>query len=172
MKIVALDIASVTGVAVGCPNSSPQCWSVDLGKKLSEEQRFSKALVMTHSVIAEHKPDLIAIEAAVGGPKTSHFLVGLLACVRGCAANRGVPAEVYAIGAIRKHFTGRVWTVKDFPHLKHAAAKAAIKQQVIDRCHLLGWSPQDDNAADALALLDYALAKNTNHQARIAGGLL
>lgn len=179
MKIVALDLATVTGVAVGSPNSDPVSWSVDLGKGLKSlkgddknDLIFSKALVLTDTLIREHQPDFVAIEAAVGGPKTSHFLVGLLACVRGCVANRKVDRQIYAISAIRKHFTGRAWTTKDFPALSRPAAKRAIKQEVIKRCHLLGWEPEDDNAADALALLDYALAKNTSHQARVAGGLL
>lgn len=172
MKIVALDLATSTGVAVGKPAAAPVHFSVDLGKKQSEDARFSKALALTDKLIREHQPDLIAVEAAVGGPKASGFLIGLVACVRGVACNRGVPVELYHLGAIRKHFTGKAWQVRDFPHLSQAAAKKAIKAEVIKRCELLGWHPTTDDEADALALLDYALAVNTKHQSKVAGGLV
>jgi Holliday junction resolvasome RuvABC endonuclease subunit len=172
MRILALDIASVTGVAVGESHGSvsPRAWSVDLGKAKSEDHRFSQALILTHKLIAEHKPDLIAVEAAVGGPKTSHFLVGLLACIRGCAANRGVPIKTYPINSIRKHFTGRALQVRDFPGLNPSAAKKQIKAVVMQRCRMLGWDFTDDNAADALALLDFARATE-GAQTIPAGGL-
>lgn len=156
--IIALDVATVTGIAVGVPGSKPTAWSVDLGKAKSEDFRFSKALVLTHDLISKHKPRLIALEGAVGGPHTSHFLVGLLACIRGCAFNRGIKIEVYPIGAIRKHFLGRAPQVRDFPGLKHAQAKAQIKAQVMQRCRLLKWDVPDDDAADAAALWDFACA--------------
>lgn len=168
--IVALDIATVTGVAWGAARSRPSSTSVDLGQGRSEDARFSKALVLTHGLIEKHRPELIAVEAAVGGPKTSHFLVGLLACIRGCAFNRGVPVEVYPINSIRKHFVGKSLQVRDFPGLKPAQAKKQIKAVVMQRCRALGWDFPDDNAADALALLDFAHAVR-GVQTIPAGGL-
>lgn len=170
MIVLALDIATQTGIAVGSAGSAPRAWSVDLGKGRSEDARFSKALVVTHKLIEEHRPDLIAVEAAVGGPKTSHFLVGLLACVRGCAFNRGVPLKVYPINAIRKHFLGKAYTVKDFPGLTHGKAKQAIKAQVMGRCALLKWDVPDADAADAAALWDFACATE-GFQVAPGGGL-
>ncbi|MGC0225169.1 hypothetical protein [Pseudooceanicola nitratireducens] len=171
MKIVALDLATSTGVAVGTPNSDPIYWSVDLGKG-SEDRRFSKVLGMTHQLIVDHEPDLVAIEAAIGGNMASPFLIGLVACVRGCCANRGVRCQMYWNGAIRKHFLGKALTTRDFPGLSKVKAKAAIKNTVVKHCEMLGWSPKTHDEADALALLDYALAQNTNHQSRVSGGLL
>ncbi len=171
MKIVALDIATNTGVAVGSSGGDPVCWSEDLGKGLSEDARFSKALSLTHNLIVKHTPDLVAVEAAVGGPNTSHFLVGLLACVRGCAFNRGVPVEVYHSGSIRKHFLGKVFTARDFPGVSKGAAKAAIKAKVVQRCELLGWTVPDHDAADAAALWDYAMAMSRTMQSKPVGGL-
>lgn len=171
MKVVALDLASSTGVAVGKPNSAPVAWTVALGKA-SEDERFSRILVLTDQLIREHEPDLVAIEAAIGGRDASQFLIGLVSCVRGCCANRKVRCEMYHLGSIRKHFLGKALTQKDFPGLSKVKAKAAIKQTVVDRCRLLGWEPQTHDEADAMALLDYALAKNSNHQARVAGGLV
>lgn len=158
MTILALDVATKTGVAVGVPGRPPKAWSVDLGEAQPHDRRFSNVLVLTHGLIETHKPRLIAIEGAVGGPKASAYLIGLVACIRGCAANRGVPVETYPINSIRKHFTGRALAVRDFPALKPAAAKKAIKQIVMDRCRLLGWDVPDADAADAAALWDFACA--------------
>lgn len=176
MIIVALDLATVSGIAIGSPGGKPRAFSVDLGKAKSEDSRFSKALTLTHQLIIDHKPDLIVIEAPVGGPKTSHFLVGLVACVRGCCFNRGVPLESHSIAAIRKHFLGGHVTSAHYKHLPERARKAAArkdgKDAVMNRCRALGWQAADDNAADALALFDFAASrKNHAHAVMTAGGL-
>jgi hypothetical protein len=177
MIILALDLAGVTGVAVGSPGGAPTAWSVDLGKSRSEDARFSQALVLTHKLIETHKPDLIAIEAPVGGPKTSHFLVGLVACVRGCAFNRKVRVEAYNIASIRKHFCGGHVTSAAYGHIKaprarKEAARAAGKNLVMQRCRQMGWQADDDNAADAAALWDYACAlASRSHQLTSIPGL-
>lgn len=176
MIILALDLASVTGIAVGLPGGAPTAWSFDLGAGRSEDHRFSQALVLTHKLIERHKPDLLAIEAPVGGPKTSHFLVGLVACVRGCAFNRKVRIESYNIAAIRKHFVGGHVTSAAYKHLdpkrrKNEARKAG-KNLVMNRCRQLGWQCDDDNAADAAALWDYACAlESRSHQITSIPGL-
>lgn len=156
--IVALDIATQTGVAVGEPGGAPRAWSEDLGKRASEEARFSKALWLTDKLIKEHKPEFLAVEAAIGGREASAFLIGLVACVRGCAYNRNVPVKVYHRSSILKHFVGKALTARDFPGLGKARAKAAIKDTVIARCRLLGWEVDGADAADAAALWDYACA--------------
>lgn len=176
MIVLALDLASVSGVAVGSSGGRPTAWSVDLGQGRSEDARFSQALVLTHKLIETHKPDLIAIEAPVGGPKTSHFLVGLVACVRGCAFNRRIRVESYSIAAIRRHFCGGHVTSAAYGHLeprkRKAAARAAGKNLVMQRCRQLGWEAEDDNAADACALWDLACSlESRSHQMTSVPGL-
>lgn len=158
MTVVAMDVATTTGLAVGVPGRPPKAWSVDLGKALSHDRRFSNVLVLTHGLIERHKPRLIAIEAPIGGRDASALLIGYVACIRGCAANRGVPVETYPSSSIRKHFLGRALAKRDFPSLSSAAATKAIKQAVMDRCRLLGWDAPDADAADAAALFDFACA--------------
>lgn len=158
MKVVALDLATRVGVAVGVAGDVPHSFAVDLGRNASEEARFSKVLWLTQKLIAEHEPDLIAVEAAIGGKNASSFLIGLVACVRGCAYNRQVPVKVYYRASILKHFVGRALTARDFPGSK-VAAKRAIKAAVVARCRLLGWDVgNDDDRADGCALWDYACA--------------
>lgn len=178
MKILALDIATNTGIAVGTSGSDPLCWSENLGKG-PEDRRFANVLRLTARLIEQHEPDLIVVEAAIGGPKASAYLIGLVANVRGCAATRGVKCEGAHLGSIRKHFLGKALTTKHFPGMKHADAKKAIKAEVVKRCQLLGWfipvderGLPDDDAADAVALWDYAQATyGTGYQSKPHGGL-
>lgn len=187
MKVLALDVATNTGVAVGESGGTPKAWSVSLNEGLPlklpgespqerkyrlENGRFSNVLRLTHGLIATHKPDFIAIEAAVGGAKASFYLVMLVGNVRGCAANHGVNSQTFNIGSVRKHFLGKAYTTRDFPELKPAKAKQRIKGLVMDRCRILGWEVEDDDSADACATWDYACAtKVPSYQAPPKGGL-
>lgn len=171
MKVVALDLATSTGVAVGSSGSTPRAWTVHLGKR-SEEERFSRVQGLTDYLIEKYQPDLIAIEAAIGGKNSSQFLVGLVACVRGRAFTHETISETFYLASIRKHFLGKAFTTRDFPSLSKPAAKKAIKAQVIARCGLLKWEVDGDDSADALALWDYACAvRSPKYQAKPQGGL-
>lgn len=64
----------------------------------------------------------------------------------------GIPCCEAGVGEIRKHFIGR-------GNLPSKQAKAAV----IAHCQMEGWTPADDNEADALALASYML-----HQFRLA----
>jgi hypothetical protein len=46
-----------------------------------------------------------------------------------------------------------------------------VKQQVIQQCRFLGWHPKDDNAADALALWDYACSRTSGEHAIGTAGM-
>lgn len=170
MKVMSLDIATNMGVAVGMSGGDPRAWSVHLGQA-PDERRFSKLLGITAKLLAEHTPDLVAVEAPIGGKTKSDYLIGLAACVRGVCANRGVRVEVCNIATVRKHFLGKHFTAKHFPGRSHAAAKNAIKVQVIARCGLLGWHVEDHDAADAAAIWDFACATWARSQAAPLGDL-
>ena len=171
MKIIALDLATNTGIAVGEAGGNPFAWSEHLGGP-PDERRFSNVLRLCDKLIREHEPDFIAVEAAIGGKNASAYLIGLLACVRGVAFNRGIPCEAIHLGSIRKHFVGKALTQRDFPGLTKGAAKKAIKGVIMDRCKMLGWTVPDDDAADACALWDYAHAiKSKAYQSQPTGGL-
>lgn len=163
MIILALDIATTIGIAVGSPGGKPVAWSKTLGKKADEDHLFSQALILTSSLIEKHKPDILAYEGAVGGNRTSHYLVGIIACIRGCAANRGIEVMSCNIGAIRKHFIGKHITSASYPNLPKSRAKttarADAKLAVRNRCKMLGWGDLDEDAADACAVFDFASAK-------------
>ena len=171
MKVLAFDIATKTGCAFGAAGDKPRAWSVSFGKS-SDEDRFSKAIRMTASYIERFQPDLVAVEAPVGGREASALLVGLCACVKGEAARHGVRVVGYYPASVRKHFVGKALTARDFPALNRVAAKKAIKGAVIARCDLLGWQIDDPDAADAAALWSYACALvSRDHQMTDVGGL-
>lgn len=172
MKVLALDVATQCGIAIGSSGRDPQCWSVDLGEGRSEDWRFSQALILTHGLIKTHKPDLIVVEAFIGGKHASAYLIGLVACVRGCAANQSVKCEMVFPATVRKHFLGKAMTSRDFPGQKQAQAKLSIKREVMKRCHLMGWNVEDLDAADAAATWDWAMATHAPaYQAKPHGGL-
>lgn len=169
MKILSMDLASQTGLAFGSASTAPVTWSVDLGR--GDKQKFARAMRMTKAAIEKYQPDLIAIEAPVGGPKTSHFLVGLLACVEGMAEWMNVPTEKYHIATVRKHFLGYAPNLRDFAGSRSAQQKQ-VKALVVNRCRALGWKVDTHDAADAAAIWDYAMSqRRADHAMSTVGGL-
>lgn len=171
MKVLAFDIATSTGVAWGTAGTTPQATTVDLGKGLSEAKRFANVIDAASLHIESYKPDVVAYEAPVGGKDASAYLIGLSACLRGAAALYGYDPEQIWISQYRKHFLGKHLIVRDFPGMTKANAKRQIKATVVGRCKALGWSPANDDEADAMAIWDFACAKHKAHQSTPAGGL-
>lgn len=159
MKVLALDTATKTGCAFGETGGKPRAWSVDLGK-VPWPERYAKTLRMTAAYIEKLQPDLVAVEAFVGGPKANSDLIGLVACVLGEATRRRVRTVSYYPASVRSHFLGGI------------RGKGPIKGQVFAQCRVLGWNPSDTDCADALALWDYALAlESRSHQITSLPGL-
>lgn len=178
MIILALDLATETGIAIGGPGQKPFCTTVDLGKRLSDAERFSRAFRMVGFFVKKYQPRAIAIEGVVGGVNRSDFLTGLVACVKCAAFLQGIPVEGHNIGAVRSHFIGRHITssAAEFRHIpakkRKAAARGAAKAAVMAKCRMLGWTVLDDNQGDAAALLDFALSmRSRSHQVTTIGGL-
>jgi Holliday junction resolvasome RuvABC endonuclease subunit len=160
VKILAFDTATKTGCAFGVAGGKPTSWTVNLGK-VDWPIRFSKTLRMVEHYIGRFQPDLIAVETFVGGPKSNSNLVGLVACVQGEATRLGIRVVDYYPASVRKHFLGGI------------RGNTPIKSQVFARCRMLGWDVKDTDAADALALWDYAAALESRaHQMTTVGGLL
>lgn len=161
IKIVALDTATKTGVAIGSAGETPRAFSVDIGK-VDWCIRFSRTLRLTHKLITEHKPDLVVVEAFVGGPKANTDLAGLVACVLGEADRLKVRTASYYPATVRKHFLGGV----------SRSNRTPIKTQVFQKCTMLGWDVGDTDAADAAALWDFAASmESRSHQMTTVGGL-
>lgn len=148
MIVVGLDIATVTGVCLGSPGQAPVFWTENLGKARSHDERFSNVLRLAHKLIKEHEVGAIGIEAPIIVPNrdrksNNELLMGLIACVRGWAATKGIPCQTFEIASIDKHFLGH--------RIKGRAERKAAN---LARCRLLGWSPQNEDEADAGAVFD------------------
>ena len=76
------------------------------------------------------------------GPNAAHVYGGLLATLTAWAELRGVPYQGVPVGTIKRHVTG-----------KGNASKAAM----IEAARRRGFTPADDNEADAIAILLWAI---------------
>lgn len=86
---------------------------------------------------------------AHAGADAAHVHGGFLATLTAWCEEHEVPYEGVPVGTIKRHVTGK---------------GNAGKQAVIEAVRALGFEPEDDNEADALALLDWALTH------RVPGG--
>jgi hypothetical protein len=156
--IMALDIATTTGFALGRVGDSPVAGSARFGRDdASPNAVFAHALTWLSGILEQKpRPDMLVIEAMLPpGAKVGYTntevrdrLAGLHGIMRAVAYLRGIyKINEVPVGDVRAHFIGR----RD---LERDAAKA----EVMLRCHQLGWTTIDNNAGDALALWSYAVA--------------
>ena len=83
------------------------------------------------------------------GTDAAHVYGGLMATLTAWAELRGVPYQGVPVGTIKRHATGK---------------GNAPKEAMIAAAHGRGFSPADDNEADAIALLLWALETNGGAQ--------
>ncbi|MBZ0127533.1 MAG: hypothetical protein K8F59_00290 [Rhodobacteraceae bacterium] len=76
------------------------------------------------------------------GTDAAHVFGGLLAVLTSWGELRGVPYQGVPVGTIKRHATGK---------------GNASKQAMIDAVRERGFSPTDDNEADAIAILLWAI---------------
>ncbi|SNT02403.1 crossover junction endodeoxyribonuclease RuvC [Antarctobacter heliothermus] len=76
------------------------------------------------------------------GTDAAHVYGGLMAVLTSWAELRGVPYQGVPVGTIKRHATGK---------------GNAPKQAMIDAARARGFSPADDNEADAIAILLWAI---------------
>lgn len=75
------------------------------------------------------------------GTDAAHVYGGLMASLTSWGELRGIPYEGVPVGTIKRHATGK---------------GNAPKQAMIDAARAKGFSPEDDNEADAIAILLWA----------------
>ena len=76
------------------------------------------------------------------GTDAAHVYGGLMASLTSWGELRGIPYEGVPVGTIKRHATGK---------------GNAPKQAMIDAARAKGFGPEDDNEADAIAILLWAL---------------
>ncbi len=183
---LALDIATTTGFCFGPVGAQPpllQWGSRDFGgtvrvggemvlKSNGEIQGCFRAWVA--QICFVHKPRLVNVEAPYvpvgskpgGGPpmnpNTLRRLLGMVSAVEAICWELRIPYRETVSAAFTKFLTGK-GQYKTRPEKKAA---------VIQACRFFGCEPQDDNAADALALFFYAESilspRAAEHRRRLA----
>ena len=78
------------------------------------------------------------------GTDAAHVYGGLLGTLTAWCERRSIPYAGIPVGTIKRHATGK---------------GNASKEAMIAAAKARGFSPADDNEADALAILDYATEK-------------
>jgi len=154
-RILALDLASRTGWAVGDPaDPTPRSGSVRLassGASLGAVYAGCRQWLVDF-VAAEPDIRLIVFEAPMApqhmaGFTTAHImrlLIGLCAIAEEFGHSRGYDVREAKVSDVREHFIGT-----------NRIKRKDAKPLTIENCRRLGWAPVDDNAADALALWHY-----------------
>jgi Holliday junction resolvasome RuvABC endonuclease subunit len=80
---------------------------------------------------------------------TARKLMSMAAFVEVICRRADVAYREVNNASVRKHFCGT----------GRARDRKELKQRMMDACAVRGWQPQDDNAADALGVLDYSAEK-------------
>lgn len=158
MRVLALDLATCTGFALG----SLADGVIEYGSHRLPKTGEDVGLFLIHHrdtldrLIARTKPDELIFEspALFGAKKTTlatlRKLYGLAGVTEMVAMEAGITCFEENIETITTHFLGKGPGV---PRRGDARKEATVK-----RCRERGWPTRDDNQADALALLDLALA--------------
>lgn len=148
--IVALDLASTTGFAVRLPNGTITSGTHDFRSKRYEgggmrylrfrfwlnelKEGFGEISAIYFEEVRNHV-----------GTDAAHVHGGLLGQLTAWCEEHSIPYSGVGVGTIKKSATGK---------------GNASKQDVIEAMIARGHSPQDDNEADALALLYCVIGGN------------
>lgn len=155
IRVLALDLATVTGWAVDRPDGSgvPLTGTVacrhvdnDFGTAYVALERFIVDAVSVHQIthLAFEAPLVMAGRAGAKvqtNVNTVRKLLGLAAVAELVGTRLGLQVYEANVQTVKKHFAG---------------TGRATKDDIKARCRLLGWPIKDDNAADAAALWSYA----------------
>ena len=156
--ILALDIATTTGVCEGRAGDVPKFYTVKFAKEGDEhEDAFERALRWIADRLAVNRPDVIVVEAPINpaaflgkydeetgrmgmtsNPETTIRLMGLWATIAAAAKVKGITYRRARVQTVRKSFLGH-------GNLKGAEAK----RRAMEMCKLLGWSPNNRDESDA-----------------------
>jgi hypothetical protein len=137
--ILALDSATVTGVAYGEPGADPKLETVKFGGRDFDDEFdiWSRAQVWLLRRILDERPALICIEGLV--PQYDKTIqCGIYAVLGAIARTKGIPVLIAPIATWRKFCLGG-------GRMKGKIAKA----RAVELAAQLGWDPPDHNAAEA-----------------------
>jgi Holliday junction resolvasome RuvABC endonuclease subunit len=145
MTTLALDLGTKTGYAIGTPDlviSGTQEFATN--RFSGGGMRFLKFRHWLKQLYEARKFDRVYFEEVRRhlGVDAAHVYGGLMAVLTEFCEERKIAYEGVPVGTIKKHATG---------------AGNASKTEMIEAARARGYNPKDDNEADALAILDWAL---------------
>jgi hypothetical protein len=154
--VLALDLASVSGWAVGEPGMLLAHGSIRFATKgASHEAIFANAWDWMSDKLSIYGPTTVVWEAPLittfakrgTNVDTTTILYGLPAVIGACAYKRGIyDIRKAETRLVRQHFIGQ------------NPRRQIAKKMVIQQCIAQGWDITDDNEADALATWSYMSA--------------
>lgn len=150
--LLTLDLSTHTGWSVWDGADDVRYGTLHLPKTGEDVGRFLCAFEdWLLPFVRMEQPKRLVFEAPIlASGKTNITTARKLMCLAGETEKIATRCHVQAWevhnGQVRKHFCG----------IGKARDRATLKQLTIDACRARGWNPGDDNAADALAVLDFA----------------
>ena len=146
-SVLALDLGTATGWAL-----SDECGAITSGTTSFRPDRFSGGgmqFLRFKRWLTEVKNTTGGIDAVYleeirrhAGTSAAHIFGGWLAILTAWCEHHSIPYEGVPVGTIKRHVTGK---------------GNAPKQAVIEAVRARGFAPADDNEADAIALLLWAI---------------
>lgn len=151
--ILAMDVASKTGIAIGRPGEVPRLQTIDFRGEGDLPGLYGRAVTWMATALRDDPPDLVVIERVVPpsgamgftNHDTTMISIGMFGILCGIVHCKSIRLELAAISTWRKHFVGK----GNYPG-------TIAKKMAVDRCNLLGWSAPDHNAAEAAGIWDWA----------------
>ncbi len=153
--ILALDLATTTGWAIGRPGEAPQSGVIRFGRA-THAQIAAEAIAWLIEFLTEMKPDSIVYEQ----PLPPNFTAGHTT-LNTATVTMGLPFLLCGISYKLRIFDVQPVRVSDIrtffvgSNLKSEPGK----RLTFERCQQMGFNPKDDNESDALALWCYQCAK-------------
>lgn len=147
LKILALDLGTKTGWAVCLPDRTITSGIAEF--KNDRWQGGGMRFLRFKQWLTEVKQmagglDAVFVEEVRrhAGVDAAHVYGGFLAHVTAWCEHHAIPYEAVPVGTIKRHATGK---------------GNANKEAMIEAARKRGFEPADDNEADALAILDWAM---------------
>jgi Holliday junction resolvasome RuvABC endonuclease subunit len=168
--LLCLDVATVLGWAAARDCGKASYGSKRMGRQGCEPGESYLALdIWLEGMVTEHRPTTVIFEAPIlGAPgklSVSQKLMGLVAIVELVCARHRIPVFQAQGASVTKALTGKGGRWEGATPKERSAAK---KRATIEACRRYGFSPSDDNAADAIGILLYAEGRLTPNLARKA----
>lgn len=145
MAVLALDLGTTTGFALWTDGAiTSGSWDMKPKRYEGSGMRYVRFTGMLNDMHAAVGITYIVFEEVRRhkGADAAHVYGGFMSHLQAWCEQRGVPLEAYPVGAIKKHWTGN---------------GNASKDMMLDEAKRRGFAPEDDNEADALAMLDMAV---------------